>query len=113
MRDLIEAAMEADIRQLPWMSEATKKQAREHMAATSIPTWAGFVERQIGDGPFVAGAAIQVADIKLYMVVRWLTSGVIDHVPTTVLDHCPKLLRLFRAVGDHAGVKAWLAKSAA
>jgi hypothetical protein len=46
------------------------------------------------------------------MVVRWLTSGTLDHVPATVLDHCPKLLRLFRAVGEHPGVKDWLAKSA-
>jgi hypothetical protein len=45
------------------------------------------------------------------MIVRWLTSGTLDHVPTTVLDHCPKLLRLFHAVADHAGVKEWLAKA--
>jgi hypothetical protein len=44
-----------------------------------------------------------VADIKLYVVVRWLTSGMLDHVPTSVLDHCPKLLRLSRAGGEHAG----------
>jgi hypothetical protein len=55
---------------------------------------------------------LQVADLKLYMVVRWLTSGALDHLPTTVLDHCPKLLRLSRAVGEHEGVKAWLARSA-
>ena len=26
-------------------------------------------------GPFVGGATLQVADLKLYMVVRWLTTG--------------------------------------
>ena len=31
------------------------------------------------------------------MVTRWLTTGVVDHVPTTVFDHCPKLMRLYRA----------------
>ena len=90
-----------------------KRVLREALAANEIPTWGRQVEHQIGDGPFVGGASIQVADIKLYMVVRWLISGVIDHVPTTVLDQSPKLLRLYRAVGDHPGVKAWLAKSAA
>jgi hypothetical protein len=30
-----------------------------------------------------------------------------------VFDHCPKLLRLFRAVAEHAGVKGWLAKARA
>jgi hypothetical protein len=45
------------------------------------------------------------------MVVRWLTSGTVDYVPTSVFDHCPKLLALYRAVGAHPGVKDWLARS--
>ena len=88
-----------------------KRQAREALAANELNTWGSQVERLLGDGPFFGGATLQVADIKLYMVVRWLSSGVLDHVPTTVLDHCPKLQRLYAAVGEHAGVKAWLAKS--
>ena len=89
-----------------------KRQAREALAANELNVWGSQVERQLGDGPFVGGATLQVADLKLYMLVRWLTTGVLDHVPTTVLDHCPKLLRLFRAVSDHAGVKDWQARSA-
>ena len=88
-----------------------KRQAREALAANELKTWGAQVERQLGDGPFVGGTALQVADIKLYMVVRWLTTGTLDHVPKTVLDHCPKLLRLFNAVADHPGVKSWLARS--
>jgi len=89
-----------------------KRAAREAFAANELATWGSQVERQLGDGPFVGGETLQVADIKLYMVVRWLTSGTLDHVPATVLDHCPKLLRLYRAVGEHPGVKAWLTPSA-
>lgn len=91
---------------------AQKRAAREALAANELKTWSSQVERQIGAGPFLAGERLQVADLKLYMIVRWLTSGVLDHIPTTVLDHCPKLLRLGRAVGEHAGVKAWLARPA-
>ena len=87
-----------------------KRQAREALAANELRTWGSQVERQLGDGPFIGGATLQVADLKLYMVVRWLTTGTLDHVPTTVFDHCPKLLRLYRAVGEHEGVKAWLAR---
>jgi len=88
-----------------------KRQAREALAANELRTWGSQVERQLGDGPFIGGATLQVADLKLYMVVRWLTTGTLDHVPTTVFDHCPKLLRLYRAVGEHEGVKTWLATS--
>ena len=90
-----------------------KKQARVALAANELKAWGSQVERQLGDGPFIGGATLQVADLKLYMVVRWLTTGILDHVPTSVFDHCPKLLRLYVAVGEHPGVKAWLAKAAA
>lgn len=91
-----------------------KRAAREALATGELATWGRHVEMQLagGQGPFVGGATLQVADIKLYMVVRWLTSGTLDHVPTSVLDHCPKLLGVYRAVGEHAGVKAWLSLSA-
>jgi len=85
-----------------------KRVAREALAANELKTWAGQVERQLGDGPFIGGAKLQVADLKLYMMARWLTSGVLDHIPTSVLDHCPKLLRLQEAVAGHAGVQGWL-----
>ena len=88
-----------------------KRQAREALADNELRTWGGYIERQLGDGPFIAGAVLQVADIKLYMAVRWLITGTVDHVPTTVFDEYPKLLRLYHAVSEHPGVKAWLAKS--
>jgi len=88
-----------------------KRQARTALAANELNVWGSQVERQLGDGPFVGGAKLQVADLKLYMIVRWLTTGTLDHVPSTVLDHCPKLLRLFSAVGEHSGVLDWQAKS--
>jgi prostaglandin-H2 D-isomerase / glutathione transferase len=87
-----------------------KREAREALAGNELKSWGSQVERQLRDGPFVAGATLQVADLKLYMMVRWLTSGTLDHVPTSVLDHCPKLLRLHKAVSEHSGVKGWLAK---
>lgn len=89
-----------------------KRLARQALAANELHTWGGQVERQLGDGPFIGGSELRVADLKLYMVVRWLISGVLDHLPTTVLDHCPKLLGVYRAVGEHPGVKSWQARSA-
>ena len=88
-----------------------KRVAREALAANELKTWASQVELQLGEGPFIAGARLQVADLKLYMMARWLVSGVLDHIPTSVLDHCPKLLRLHKAVAEHPGVQGWLARS--
>jgi glutathione S-transferase len=87
-----------------------KRVAREALAANELKTWASQVERQLAEGPFIGGPTLQVADLKLYMMARWLTSGVLDHVPTSVLDHCPKLLRLRAAVAAHPGVNGWLTR---
>src|SRR5690349_13036160 len=83
-----------------------KRQAREALAANELRTWGGYIEHQLGDGPFIGGATLQVADIKLYMAVRWLTTGTLDHVPTTLFDEYPKLMRLYHAVSEHPGVKS-------
>ena len=89
-----------------------KRAAREQLATGFLPTWASATERQlVDDGPFVGGAKLNVADLKLYMVVRWLATGSVEHVPATVFDAYPKLQRVYEAVGDDPGVKAWQAKT--
>jgi len=93
------------------MEAPERQRVREQLAAEYLPTWGANVERQLGDGPFVAGAKLHVVDIKLYIVVRWLTSGIVDHIPATIFDAYPKLMRVHDAVRDHAGVKAWYARS--
>lgn len=90
--------------------EAAKKAARETVATEYLPRWAGYAERQLGDGPFLSGAKLNVADIKLYMGVRWFRSGVVDHIPATVFDPFPKLLRHHDAVANEPRIAAWRAR---
>jgi glutathione S-transferase len=84
-----------------------RKRVREDLAATYLPTWARDTEKHLGAGPFLAGAKLHVADLKLYMVVRWLSAGTLDHIPSTIFDDFPKLVRLHDAVRDDARVHAW------
>jgi prostaglandin-H2 D-isomerase / glutathione transferase len=93
------------------MENDAKKAAREAIAANDVPIWARNVENQVGAGPFFGGSTLSVADIKLFMVVRWFKSGAIDHIEKTVFDAYPKLLRLFDAVENEPRVKSWLDKS--
>jgi glutathione S-transferase len=95
---------------LRMQSEAEKKAAREAIAANNIPAWAGFAEKQIGDGPFFGGASLNVADIKLFVVLRWIKAGSLDHIPATSFDSYPKLMRLYDAVQNDARIKSWGAK---
>lgn len=68
------------------------------------------MERQI-TGPFAGGAAISIADIKLFVVVGWLKKGVLDHIPADVLDSFPKLQGVFANVAAHPKVVEWYART--
>jgi glutathione S-transferase len=89
---------------------AEKLKAREELAGGFLKRWGRNVERRLQDlsaGPFVAGDAIHVADLKLYLAARWFSSGVVDHVPRDVFAEFPRLVGLERAVADHPKVVAW------
>jgi glutathione S-transferase len=90
--------------------EAEKRKAREALAAGYLPTWGEKAEQQMGEGPFFAGAKLHVVDIKLYIIVRWFVSGVLDHIPATIFAPHKKLMRVHDAVRDDDRVKAWYAK---
>jgi len=94
------------------ISDATEKQkAREALVAGPLPAWGERAEKHIGAGPFLAGAKLSVADIKLYMAVRWFATGGVDHIPATIFASFPKLTRLYESVRDDARIKSWYAKS--
>ena len=78
-----------------------------------LPTWAGHTEKQLtSGGPFVAGDKLSVADIKLYMGVRWFASGSVDHVPATVFEPFERLTRLYKAVAAEPRVASWVSRTA-
>ncbi|MDB5809653.1 MAG: hypothetical protein JWN94_1775 [Betaproteobacteria bacterium] len=94
------------------MGEAEKKTAREGMVKDFLPAWAQATEKNIPGGPFFAGAKLSVVDLKLHMAVRWFVGGKVDHIPATIFAAYPKLMAVYEAVLDHAGVKSWNAKAA-
>ena len=61
-------------------------------------------------GPFVAGEDLSVADLKVFILLRFFRSGNYDFVPTTIFDDHPKLVALFEAVSAHNAVTSWYAK---
>jgi prostaglandin-H2 D-isomerase / glutathione transferase len=92
--------------------EDEKKRLREELAKGYLQQWGRSVEQQIGDGPFLAGNKIHVADLKLFIVANWLTKGTLDHIPTDVFADYPKLNRLVDAVRNNADVQRWYAPKA-
>ncbi len=70
-----------------------KSAARRQLSSDYLGQWGRFVDRQITNGPFVAGADPSVADIKLFIVHRWITSGGLDDIPTDLFASCSRTQR--------------------
>ncbi|MSQ81643.1 MAG: hypothetical protein EXR77_01845 [Myxococcales bacterium] len=80
-----------------------KKAAREAFAAGWLNQWAATVSAQIA-GLFLAGPALNVADIKLYVIMRSMLTGTFDHIPAAGFDAFPKLVALHAAVDAHPAI---------
>ena len=50
---------------------------------------------------------ISVADLKLYMVMRWIVDGGVDHITADVFAATPNLMAHHEAIRTHEGVAAW------
>jgi prostaglandin-H2 D-isomerase / glutathione transferase len=85
------------------------KKKRAELVEGPVLTWGNNMERQIV-GPFAGGADISVADIKIYIIVNWFKSGVLDHVPTDVFSKFPKLEGVWTSVKTHPKVVEWYSR---
>jgi glutathione S-transferase len=88
-----------------------KRAARKKLATDYLPQWGRCVDRFIGRGPFVGGDRPSVADIKLYMINKWISDGNIDDIPADLFDPCTKLKAVANGIRNHPAVLAWYAKS--
>lgn len=92
------------------MDGAEKIAARKALAEGPIPYFleklgARLVER---GGEFFADNRFTVADLKVFLLVRFLRSGGLEHAPSDIVDRvAPGLVAHFEQVGAHPGVAAY------
>jgi glutathione S-transferase len=61
-----------------------------------------------GGGDYIADKRLTVADLKVYVQVRSLRSGTLDHVPVDLVDNLvPALVEHEQRIADDAIVKAY------
>lgn len=62
--------------------------------------------------PYVAGSSLSVADLALWRAVGWISSGILDGVPTSYVEQSfPLLWQLHRAVDQLPKVLEWKARN--
>jgi glutathione S-transferase len=89
-----------------------KKKAREALAAGSIAHFLRQFEARLkaGGGEWFVENRLTVADLKCYLLVRWLKSGMLDHIPADLVDrHAPLLAKHLEQVESQPAIAAYYA----
>ena len=114
---IIEAAQ--DINYMYTLSSRDKdiekrKIAREILATKHLPKWFKFLENLIeqnNESNWFVGNKISIADLAIWRLTGWLSSGIIDGVPKSILISFNKLDNLRKEVDRHPKVKEWMLKT--
>ena len=87
------------------------KAAREKLAEGWLPVFVkGIGELLDRGGDYFADGRLTIADLKTFVVTRWLTSGTLEHIPTDMVERlAPGLIAHEQRVSADPVVKAYYA----
>ena len=89
-----------------------KMEDRKVLVNKLLPRWFRYLENLLSDDDstwFVE--KMTIADIAMWRLLGWLTSGIIDGIPTSVVDDFPKLKNIHHQVHTHPKVQEWMLKT--
>ncbi len=95
-----------------FMADVEKKTAREALVKGPLPLYLKRLEAclQQRGGQYFADDRLTVADLKVFVWIRQLLSGVLDHIPTDLVGReAPLLVEHFERVNNHPKLKAYYA----
>lgn len=93
-----------------FMEEDEKREAREALAAGPIPLYLKRLETMLETrgGRYFADDRLTIADFKVFLWVRNIKSGLLDYMPTDLVDRqAPKLNEHFDRINTDPGVVAY------
>ena len=89
---------------------AEKVAARKELAQGLLARKLSMLERCIPEGSdWIVGPKITIADIAIWRLLGWLSSGILDSIPTHILKGFPNIRRVCLAVDTHPKVREWVA----
>ncbi|MEW6331069.1 MAG: glutathione S-transferase [Pseudomonadota bacterium] len=88
------------------------KNARETLATKTFPKYLRWLQKQLEDhgGEYFADKRLTIADLKAFVVLRWLSSGVLDHIPASLVqDLAPKLTAYMKRIATLPAIAQYYA----
>ena len=91
-----------------------KKIARNILAIKHLPKWFQYLENlnsQNGQSVYFVGNDLTIADLAIWRLIGWLTSGLLDGVPMNILEPYKGLRKLREEIYNHPKVNEWMIKT--
>lgn len=81
--------------------------ARKILAEQTIPKYFGYFNTLLGNNTYFVEGRLSLADICVWKTVQWVTSGVLDYIPTSIANNFKALVRNYRAVDNNVKIIEW------
>ena len=88
-----------------------KKVARDRLSKVHLPRWFQFLENLLIDNnesEWFVGKSMTIADLAIWRLLGWLTSGMLEGVPTNILDPYNNLINLRKIISKNPKIKEWM-----
>lgn len=90
--------------------EEKVRETRVDLVENVLPKLFGGIEKRValfGDGPFVTGEDVSVADLLIVNYVHLIRCGVLDHVPKDAVDGYSGMIKIYDGVMNIPKVAQW------
>ena len=115
--EVIDLCTDITIQMRPSIRETDPKlrtEMRKELSETILPRWLAFLEKLLqdnGDTGFFVNDSISVADLAVWRLCGWISGGVIDDIPTNLLEGFPLLSVHQMEISNLPKVMEWVKKT--
>ena len=91
-----------------------RMEMRRELVETVLPNWLGFMETLLeknGKTGYFVDDSLTVADLAAWRLCGWISSGIIDGIPETILDAFPLLNAHQNHISNLPIIAEWLEKN--
>ena len=114
--EVIDLATDINNQMRPALREKDPKlrmELRKELSGAILPRWLGFLEKlpeDNGDTGYFVGESFSVADLAIWRLCGWISSGIIDSLSVKLLDPLPLLNNHQKIISNLPKVAEWVEK---
>ncbi len=88
-----------------------RAEMRAALVARDLPMWFGFLEARLLSNTttdFLVGEQLTIADLVLWRLLSWFAGGILDGIPTSILEAHPHLRAHVASIDQRPDVREWM-----